>query len=142
MHSDSGSSKYAEFASPNSIDRVKLNNRGEMCLIRNFHNLADNENEDNNKRMDIYDKTKQIVYTYDLSAFDKVLSLDCYTFIDEKMDEHPCFTALCKSNDTIFQVTYLCDNNSMIVRNTNLPSDVCENFVETVNSNANLRYQG
>ena len=74
MHSDSGSSKYAEFASPNSIDKVKLNNRGEMCLIRNFHNLADNENEDNNKRMDIYDKTKQIVYTYDLSAFDKVLS--------------------------------------------------------------------
>jgi hypothetical protein len=70
MHSDANTSKYAEFASPNSIDMVKFNELGEMCLIRNFNNLSDNENPDNNKRMDIYDITKTVVYTYDLSAYE------------------------------------------------------------------------
>jgi hypothetical protein len=142
MHADSGSSKYAEFASPNSIDRVKLNSKGEMCLIRNFSNLLENENEDNNKRMDIYDKTKGLIYTYDLSYYDKVLSLDCYTFIDEAGEEHPCFTALCLSAGAIYQITYRSDKKDMIVKRTELPINTCENFVETVNSNANLRYQG
>lgn len=142
MHADSVTSKYAEFASPNSIDRIKLNNRGEMCLIRNFHNLLENENEDNNKRMDIYDKSKGLIYTYDLSSYDEVLSLDCYTYIDESKEEHQCFTALCKSAGGIYQVTHRCNKRDMIIKRTDLPIEVCENFVETVNSNANLRYQG
>lgn len=142
MHADSGSSKYAEFASPNSIDKVKLNSKGEMCLIRNFKNLLENENEDNNKRMDIYDKTKGRIYTYDLSGYDEVLSLDCYTFIDEEMKEHQCFTCLCKTAGSIYQVTYLSDEKRMLVKGTELPTNVCKNFVETVNSNSNLRYQG
>lgn len=142
MHSDSGSSNYAEFASPNSIDKIKLNHRGEMCLIRNFHNLLENENPDNNKRMDIYDKTKGIIYTYDLSAYDEVLSLDSYSYIDDTMQEHSCFTALCKSYGAIYQVSYICDQKKMIVKRTELPYNTCENFVETVNSNALLRYQG
>jgi hypothetical protein len=41
-----------------------------MCLIRCFRNLSDNENDDNSKRIDIYDKTKQRIYTYNLDAFD------------------------------------------------------------------------
>ena len=69
MHADSNTSKYAEFASPNSIDKIKFNEIGEMCLIRNFNNLQDNENSDNNKRMDIYDITKTLIYTYDLSSY-------------------------------------------------------------------------
>jgi hypothetical protein len=142
MYADGGTSKYAEFASPNSIDKVKLNSKGEMCLIRNFSNLLENENEDNNKRMDIYDKSKGLIFTYDLSSYDKVISLDCYSYIDEAKEEHSCFTALCLSAGGVYQITYRSEKQDMIVKRTYLPTNVCENFVETVNSNANLRYQG
>jgi hypothetical protein len=40
-----------------------------MCLIRNFNNITDNKNPDNNKRLDVYDKTKSLIYTYDLSGY-------------------------------------------------------------------------
>ena len=33
--------------------------------------------------MDIYDITKSIVYTYDMSNFTEVISLDSYNYIDE-----------------------------------------------------------
>ena len=62
---------------------VKMNEDGYMCLIRNFNNLPDNEYEDNNKRMEIYDKTKTRVYQYDLSSYQKVHTLDSYNYIDE-----------------------------------------------------------
>jgi hypothetical protein len=93
MQSDTSTNKYAEWASPNSIDRIKFNTRGEMCLIRNFNNNEDNENEDNNKRMDIYDKTKKKIYTYDLSPFNEIISLDSFTYIDESHRERPVFVA-------------------------------------------------
>lgn len=34
--------------------------------------------------MDIYDISKSIIYTYDLSSYEKVLTLDSYNFIDEE----------------------------------------------------------
>lgn len=140
-HSDANTSKYAEFASPNSIDRVKFNELGEMCLIRNFNNLQDNENYDNNKRMDIYDITKSIIYTYDLSSFEQILTLDSYNFIDEAHQEHTCFTALAKSYDRIFQITYISDQKKMIVKGLDLPTNTAKYFIETVNTNNNLRYR-
>lgn len=141
MEADTATSKYAEFSSPNSIDRIKFNELGEMCLIRNFNNLAENENDDNNKRMDIYDITKQKVYTYDLSSYDEVISLDAYNYIDESMKEQTCFTALCKSYGKIYRVSYLSKEKKMLVKALELPIDTAENFVETVNSNALLRYK-
>lgn len=82
IQADVSTSKYAEWASPNSIDAVKFNEKGEMCLLRNFNNLVSNTNEDNNKRLDIYDKTKKRIYTYDLTSYDEIVSLDSYNYID------------------------------------------------------------
>lgn len=141
MHADSNTSKYAEFASPNSIDKVKFNELGEMCLIRNFNNIQDNENPDNNKRMDIYDITKSIIYTYDMSSYDQVLSLDSYNFIDEAHKEQTCFTVLAKASDRIYQVTYLSNEKKMIVKGLDLPTNTAPYFREIVNSNNNLRYR-
>ena len=84
IQSDVSSSKYAEFASPTSIDAVKFNEKGEMCLIRNFNNHIDNSDENSNKRFDIYDKTKKRIYTFDLSSYDEIISLDAYNFINEE----------------------------------------------------------
>lgn len=141
MQADVSSSKYAEFASPNSIDRIKINERGEMCLLRNFKNLADNENPDNNKRMDIYDKTKQQIYTFELGAFDEILSLDAYNYIDEGNQEKSVFTALLKARNGIYKITYDCDKKSASSAYLGLPADIIERFTETVNSNILLRYR-
>jgi hypothetical protein len=54
-----------------------------MCLIRNFNNIISNNNPDNEKRLEIYDITKGRIYTYELSAYDKVISLDAYNYINE-----------------------------------------------------------
>ena len=140
MQSDVSTSKYAEFASPNSIDAVKFNEKGEMCLIRNFHNLTDNENPDNNKRLDIYDKTKKRIYTYDLSSYDKILTLDAYNFITDANEEETVFTALMLGAGAIYKVMYRSNDKSMDVKRLNLPTNIAKNFYETVNSNVLMRY--
>ena len=141
MESDQITSKFAEFSSYTSIDAIKFNRDGEMCLIRNFNNVSDDLSEDDNKRLDVYDKTKKRVYTYDLSGFDKVISLDSYNFIDESMNEQSCFTALCLSKGVLYQVTYLSNEKKVIAKQLKLSGEVAKNFVETVNSNALLRYR-
>lgn len=140
LQADVSSSKYAEWASPNSIDAVKLNELGEMCLIRNFHNLADNENDDNNKRLDVYDKTKKRIYTYDLSSFDDIISLDSYNFINDAHEDITCFTALMKSSAGIYKVTYNSNDKSIDIKLLDVPTNVAPKFHETVNSNVLLRY--
>lgn len=141
MKSDVSSSKYAEFASPNSIDKVKINDKGEMCLIRNFHNLLDNTNDDNYKRLEIYDKTKTKIYEYNLSSYQKVLTLDTYNYIDEAHEEQTCFLALCAAYGNIYKLIYKTNSKEVDVNNSNLPSQICPLFEETVNSNALLRYK-
>ena len=141
MQADVSSSKYAEFASPNSIDAVKFNEKGEMCLLRNFNNLVDNDNDDNNKRLDIYDKTKKRIYTYDLSEFDNFLTLDSYNFIDENKEEQTAFTALMINTGSITQVMYLSNSKEIKVKRLDLPVNVAPNYHETINSNVLLRYK-
>ena len=142
MKSDVSTAKYAEWASPNSIDRVKLNENGEMCLIRNFNNLADNINPDNNKRFEVYDKTKQLIYQYDLTAYDKVYTLDAYNYINEAHEEQTCFCMLVGAYGYIYKIIYKSNEKDIEINRVDLPSNICPNFTETVNSNALLRYKG
>lgn len=141
IQADVSTSKYAEFASPNSIDAVKFNELGEMCLIRNFHNLADNENDDNNKRMDIYDKTKKRIYTYDLSSYEDVICLDGYNYIDSNHEDVTCFTALMKSGSSIYKITYNSITKSIDAKLLDVTSNFVPNYYETINSNVLLRYK-
>ena len=141
MQSDVSTSKYAEFASPNSIDAVKFNNLGEMCLIRNFHNLSDNENDDNNKRIDIYDKTKKRIYTFDLSGYEEIISLDSYNYISEAHEEITCFTALLKSYSGIYKVTYNSTRKRIETMSIDLDGLPAPCFYETINSNSIMRYK-
>lgn len=141
MRNNVSSSKYAEFSSNNSIDRIKFNELGEMGLIRNFSNLAENENENNNKRLDIYDKSKKLIYTYDLSHHESVISFDAYNYIDENKVDQTCFSVLCKSYGYITEIKYLSNDKKIQIRNLDLPSNVSENFIETTNTNAIARYR-
>ena len=141
MEADVATSKYAEFASPNSIDAIRFNERGEMCLIRNFHNLGDNQNEDNNRRIDIYDKTKKRIYTYDLTSFNELISLDSYNFIDSAGVEQTCFTALLKGYGMIYRVSYFSNDKQIVSQKLELPASPLKTFHETVNSNVLLRYR-
>lgn len=140
MKSEVSSSKYAEFTSPNSIDKVKFNELGEMCLIRNFNNIADNNNDDNNKRMDIYDKTKKRIYTFDLSGYDKVLTLDAYNFINEAHEEQTCFSIICSAYGGLYNIRYLSNSNSITINKIEGVQNLCKEMVETINTNALMRY--
>lgn len=141
MQADTSTNKYAEFASPNSIDKVMFNELGEMCLIRNFRNLGDNEDEENNKRMEIYDKTKQRIYTIDLQGFDSVISLDAYNFIDEAHQEHTCFSVLLKGAGYVYLVRYFSNQKRYESMRVDIPSNVLNTFYQSVNSNVLLRYR-
>lgn len=134
-------SKYAEFASPNSIDMVRFNEYGEMALVRNFNNHPDNENEDNNKRIDIYDKSKKRIYTYDLSAYDKIISLDSYNYITDGFEERTVFTMLAKAASMIYRISYISGEMKITSEATELPYNHNLKFYEATNSNAIMRYK-
>lgn len=141
MIASSDTSKYGEFASQNSIDMIKFNNRGEMALIRNFNNHQDNQNSDNNKRLDIYDKSKKRIYTYDLGAYEEIISLDSYVYITDAHEERCVFTLLAKAAASIYQISYISDTKEMIAKMTNLSYNHNKKFYETINSNAIMRYK-
>lgn len=142
MKSDINSSKYAQWASPNSIDKLKINQLGQMCLIRNFNNTIDNKNPDNNKRLEVYDKTKSLVYQYDLSLYEKVLTLDTFNIINQAHQQQTCFCALCSAYGFLYKVVYSSSKKDVVARRVDIPIDICQNFDETINSNAILRYGG
>jgi hypothetical protein len=92
-----------------------------MCLIRNFNNPPNHEDIEDNKRMDIYDKTKKRIYTYDLSTLEKVYSLDAYNFIDENHKEQTCFTVICSAGTFMYRITYLSNEKRVIFTRIQLP---------------------
>ena len=141
MKSSADTSKYGEFASPNSIDHVRFNNRGEMALIRNFNNLSDNNNQDNNKRLDIYDKSKKRIYTYDLSGYDEVLALDSFNYIDEAHEEKCVFHIIAKFGDGVFRIVYDSDKKNVMSYLADLPSGTNKKYNECINSNAIMKYR-
>lgn len=121
IYGDVDSAQYGEFSSPNSIDKIRFNSLGEMCLIRNFNNPEGYEDVEDNKRMDIYDKTKKRIYTYDLSTLDEIYSLDAYNFIDENHKEQTCFTAICSAGSFIYRITYLSNEKRVVFTRIEIP---------------------
>jgi hypothetical protein len=67
--------------------------------------------------------------------------LDAYNYIDEANEEKSVFTALLKSRNGIYKITYDCDKKAAASSYLNLPADIIERFTETVNSNILLRYR-
>lgn len=140
IHSDVSTSKYAEFQSMNSIDMVRFNARGEMALVRNFNNLPDNKNSDNQKRLEIFSKAKIKEYEYDLTEFSKVYALDAYNYINEAAEEKSVIVLLGVKGGYVTRVMYDADTHTFTERYTPIPVNCNEMFYETVNSNALLRY--
>ena len=140
MISDQETSKYAEFQSMNSIDKVCINERGEMALVRNFHNTADNTLDDNYKRVEIYDVAKHKKREYSLDAIDTVYTLDAYKYINEAFEEHSVFVLLCKRGSSIYRIVYDADTEKFTEYYTNIPNTPNEKFYETVNTASLIRY--
>lgn len=130
-------SKFAEFGSSQSIDFVKMNETGHMCLVRNFHNSPNVTGE---KNLEIYDSSKRIIFNYDLSTFDEILCLDSYNYIDEEYNEQSVFTMLGNRNSVIYKIEYRVGENRVISTRTNLPAGHNKKFYETTNSNTIVRH--
>lgn len=140
IESDVSSSKYAEFQSMNSIDMIRFDSKGNMALVRNFNNLSDNTNSDNNKRIEIYSKDKRVISQYSLEDYQKVISLDSYNYINESGEEKTVTALLASRGNYVYVIKYYADTNKFEESFSGLPANVIEKLTETINSNALLRY--
>lgn len=144
IQSSVSSSKAIEFGSPNSIDKITFNKHGEMALVRNFNNINTNENSDNNKRLDIFDRSKKIIYTIDLSNYNDIISLDAYTYIDEYGDEHDMFRILVSTEYGAYPIEMIeYERNLGVVDKKYLndwPLTLNKYFTELHNQASSLRY--
>lgn len=143
-----GTAKYAEFGSPNSIDDVKFNMNGEMALIRNFSNTIVNTNSDNGKCLEIYDRSKRLIYTYKLDSFNTVYALDSYRYIAYDGTERTVFAVLADSNgqggSSLAKIEYISGGNNTGSVELTYITDTHElpapGFYESINSNSIMRY--
>lgn len=117
LYGNMDNSKYKEFQSSESIDMIQINGFGDMCLVRSFA-----ENAKDIKRLQVYDISKQKVFDYDLGGFDKVHSLDSYTFLDEKGTEQSCFTLICSSGVSMNRLTYFTSTKKITTSDLLIPS--------------------
>lgn len=127
-------SKFAEFASNESIDWVKMNEDGMMCLIRGF---AEKSEE---RRMEIYDKTKRRFYQYYLTDYDEIYSVDTFKYIDQENKEHSVFTLLAKIGNKLYRIEYQCESKALNEDQLDLPIEKNSRFYETTNSNVIMRH--
>ena len=128
-------SKFAEFASNESIDKVKMNEEGMMCLIRGF---AENSDQ---RRIEIYDKTKRRFFQYYLTDYEEIYSLDSFKYIDTENKEHSVFTMLARTSDRMYRIEYQCESRAFNEdRLTSIPVEKNKRFYETTNSNAIMRH--
>lgn len=134
MQSFVASSKFAEFSSTESIDKVKMNEEGMMCLVRGF---ADNSEQ---RRFEVYEKTKRKSYQFFLNEYEEIYSLDSYKYIDREYNEHLSFILLAKSEDKMYRIEYQCDTGALNEEKLDLPVEKNDRFYETTNSNVIMRY--
>lgn len=144
--------KYAEFGSPNSIDFVRFNMNGEMGLIRSFETALWNTNDDNIKRMEIYDRTKRLIYTFDMRGYSKVYAFDAYNYITQNGEERTVFVAIADKTSGDSGTIQL--HKVMYISNKDGAGTVEEDYIidckeapvivpfESVNNNAIMRYFG
>ena len=132
LHIDAAASKYPEFTSDISIDSIAYGPRGYFGLVRGF-----DTNEDKNKVLEIYDKSKTKIYNYPLSGYDKLISLDYYRYIDNSFEEHDAIIALLSLNDFLTVVEYQIDTERIVVHTSNIKAEkTCPTFRNIIDSNA------
>ena len=136
LYSSAATSKYAEFSSDISIDNIAINPLGEMALIRGFRpNATTGEIDENEKCLEIYDRTKTKRYNYPLKNVDTIRALDYYCYIDDAFEEQMVFAAIGSQNNKIVVIEYQSLYEKVKVHYTGIDVDYIENFVEGTNSN-------
>ena len=134
MQSSITTSKFAEFASTESVDLAKFNDNGDMCLVRGFAEYSEN------RRIEIYDKAKARFFQFFLKDYDEIYSLDSYKYIDRQYNEHTSFVLLAKAHELMYKVEYQCDTGALNEERLELPIEKNDRFYETTNSNAIMRH--
>ena len=127
-------SKFAEFASDDSIDWVRMNEEGMMCLIRGFSKMSDE------RRLEIYDKAKKRFYQYYLTDYEEIYSVDTFNYIDSEYNEHSVFTILARISNRLYRIEYQCESGTLNEDQLDLPVEKNERFYETTNSNVIMRH--
>lgn len=136
LHSSAAASKYAEFSSDVSIDNIAINPRGEMALIRGFRNNATLKKiVEEEKCLEIYNRSKTKIYNYPLRDFTSVVALDYYSYIDDAFEEHMAFSVIGVKLGQIAVVEYQSEKEAVRIHYTGINADFIDNFYQATNSN-------
>lgn len=133
-----GSSKFAEFGSDESIDFIRMNEHGDMLLVRGLNKPS--EDEKLVKRIELYDITKKRWFQYFLEDFDDVICVDAYNYITENDVEKSVFMVLATRYNAVYKLEVDALKGGVTVTRTELPVEFNDKFVETTNSNSLVRY--
>lgn len=132
LYTDVAASKYAEFTSDIAIDTIAYGSDGFFGIVRGF----DNKNNDNkNKALEIYDKSKTKIYNYPLTDYDKIISLDYYRYIDDNNEEHDAFIAFLRKGGFLNIVEYQIDKESVKTYVTSINKEQIPTFRNIIDSN-------
>ena len=124
-------SKYAEFSSEVSIDNIAFGNDGSFALVRGF------QNEEKDKTLEIYDKSKTKIYNYPLDGYNEIVSLDYYRYINTAHEECDVFVAVLKNYSLYHAVEYDITNQKVRSRYINIELDdpIISTFKNVIDSN-------
>lgn len=132
----SSSSKYAEFSSDVSIDAIASNPKGEIAMIRGFSpNATTGEINNDEKCLEIYNRTKTKIYNYPLGTFDKIIALDYYTYIDDTFTEQMVFAAIVSMGNMVSIVEYQSNFERVKIYYSSLASAPISNLRQCTCSN-------
>lgn len=124
-------SKYAEFSSQVSIDSITFGPGGCFALIRGFEGEGDD-----NKCLEIYDRSKTKIYNYPLKDYQNIISLDYYRYINENAEETEVFLALMANNGYLTIIEYDIKNEKINNYFTGLSDKCVSGFRGSVDSNS------
>ena len=122
------------FKSTTSIDNIAIGPNDEILLIRGFKEYKNT----GKKCLEVYDKSRNKIYSYSLSMYDKVESVVFYRYIDLNGIEHNTFKLLCHRNDFVDIILYHIDEQRISYNITNLKSGNICNFI--TNDNNVIKY--
>lgn len=122
------------FKSTTSIDNIAIGPNDEILLIRGFKEYKNTSK----KWLEVYDKSRNKIYSYSLSMYDKVESVVFYRYIDLNGIEHNTFKLLCHRNDFVDIILYHIDEQRISYNITNLKSGNICNFI--TNDNNVIKY--
>ena len=132
---DSDSSKQAYFKSKESINNISISSSDEIILIRGFNKDENYEK----RRLEIYDKARNRVFTYNLNEYTNILYTSFCNYIDINGIECSGFLVAASRNGIIEMLFYNIENQKVSIYPTILKESAV-NVLSVTNDNNIIKF--